>query len=76
MSDIDYLPSYEQMMHYRNEMNTRLKQCKHSDEMEKCPQYKEKCSRPGYVDLTCWWWREDFVDDGCCTAPRDENKNG
>ena len=36
---------------------------------EKCDNYEETESRPGYVDLTCLYYRTDILEDPVCTAP-------
>ena len=52
-------------------MHTLMKVCEY-DEQEKCPDYEEKCSVPGRVDLTCTYWRHDYLGKNggdVCTVP-------
>ena len=72
IEDHEYLPSFEQAKLYRQgKMNVDMKRCM-EDEQEKCPYYEAKCSRPGHVDLTCLYYRKDFLGKNggdICTAP-------
>ena len=50
-----------------------MKRCDKEDQSE-CDLYEAKCDgKPGYVDLTCLFWRKDYLDDNgtgnICTAP-------
>jgi len=62
MMDTEYLPSIEAAEYYK------MKLCKF-EKQEDCPQYHETQSRPGFVDLTCWYFREVYKDGWKCTAP-------
>ena len=42
-----------------HEMN--MKECSFSGEQEKCPHYEKKCDELGKVDLTCRYFRENFL---------------
>ena len=54
-------------------MNTKMQLCL-EEQQEKCPEYKETCSRPGMVDLTCLYWRKDYLGKGkdLCDRPPKE----
>lgn len=57
-----------------------MNDCLYSGEQEKCPKYEAKTDRPGFVNLTCLYWREGYLDKttGICDAPpkkEGENEN-
>ena len=43
--------------------------CGHRGSQEKCPAYLPKCDRPGAVNMTCIWFRKDYLG-------HDENHSG
>ena len=42
---------------YGNEMH----KCGHREAQEKCPAYLPKNETPGKVNLTCIWYRKDYL---------------
>ena len=67
--DHEYLPSNQQAELFSKIM----RKCDYEDEQEKCPQWKARDGKPGYVDLNCFYYRQiwpaDNGDGWRCTAP-------
>jgi len=52
-------------------MNKLMTRCM-EEEQEKCPLYQAKRSEPGHVDLTCLYYRKDYLGKNggdICDAP-------
>ena len=56
-------------------MGLMMKRCECEDQTA-CDDYHEKISRPGYANITCLYWRKDYLDDNgtgdICTCPPPE----
>ena len=63
------------MAYFGSEMH----KCGYPGEQEKCPKYKAKCDIPGKVNLTCFWFRKDWLGrngGSICTKALKKDEKG
>ena len=56
-----------------------MHQCGFKGEQEKCPEYRARCDKPGRVDMTCLWYRRDYLGKNggsICTKALDKETVG
>ena len=55
--------SFKKIRYYLGGAKSEMNECGHRGEQERCPKYEPKCSIPGKVNMTCIWFRKDYL--GC-----------